>query len=592
MAAICVVALLGPDEALGTGVPAACANVTDIVVGQSAGNTLNWQGAAEGLRAAIAQAALLTTLPIRLVQYNHSTEKELLANVKKLVEEDCAFLIAATTPQSATLSTLLADLKDYDTGTAEEVTLPFVVNIRASGSDELNAVLTVLSDDWENLSQLALVAHDSTYGQWVFDYVDSSLKVLTGSSGVMSSAFVPTTEMNDSALESAMAALFATSTPKAIIVSTMPNTTAQVLDWLAHSSHSCVPVYMISWVSATDLSNSLNTTTKALLNKKSIELYLTQSMPDPVPDSLVGATPLVRKFNEAGTTHKSRAALEGYLTGWFIYEVVQQAAVRYSTTVTRGDFLYTIFEDLRTFDVQGVTLGPYGDGGTDSSSTQTDDDACNQGVHEVYMTFFDPVEGSQTQLAGDTLMFAGCMAPQWTSGGVLTLVGSVELSDADDDQSTEVRAGLLASVSNHNYEDDDTVLLRSIEGNASSVLESLSSSDVIAVAAPILAKQSYATGLFGDVALISPMPGYWYLRRPFHRFVRNSIAVLLLVPDFAMASRKIVNLFPSAYDETVAAFKFFQSLNATRVAVLMNDNTPYTVQCIEGLQHADTSVRT
>eukprot|EP00727_Mastigamoeba_balamuthi_P013528 m51a1_g8799 putative pas domain-containing protein tyrosine kinase (1036) ;mRNA; r:248354-253665 len=574
------------SPAIISGVPAACANVTDIVVGQSAGITLNWQGAAEGLRIAIAKAALLTTLPIRLVQYNHSSEAELLANVKKLVEEDCAFLIAATTPQSETEPALLATLRAYGvplvgpmsaseslrdianntatftrnhTGTAEEVTLPFVVNIRASGSDELNAVLKVVSGQWEDLSRLALVAHDSAYGQWVFDSVDSSLKVLTGSSGVMSSAFLPSTEMADSALESAMAALFATSTPKAIIVSTMPNTTAQVIEWLAHSSHSSIRVYAISWVSSTDLRSSLNTTTNALLDSQGIEIFLTNSMPNPTPSSRKTAAPLVRKFGDAGSMFNSRATLEGYLTGWFIYEVLQRSAARYSASVTRGDFLYAIFEGMRTFDVQGVTLGPYGDGGTDSTSRQTADDACNQGVHEVYVMPYNPPRGGRkAQTSETTLKFAGCMAPQWTSGGVLTLLGAVYLADAPEDSDT--RSGLLGAVNCHNYKDSHIVLLRSIEGNSSSVHESLSASKVIAVAAPFLAKQTYATDIFGDVALVSPMPGYW----------------------------KIVSLFPSAYDETVAAFKFFQSLNATRVAVVINDNTQHTLQCIEGLQHADT----
>eukprot|EP00727_Mastigamoeba_balamuthi_P002921 m51a1_g12626 hypothetical protein (479) ;mRNA; f:2025-3877 len=442
------------------GIPSSCSGVTEIVVGQSAGATAIELGAAEGLRTAILEASQLTTLPLRLVQYNHTTQEELLSNVKKLVEEDCAFLIAATTATSDSEPTLLANLKAYGvplvgsmsaseslrdianntatftrnyTGTAEEVTLPFVVNVRASGSDELNAVLSQVSQDWASLSRVALVAHDTPYGQWAYNYVDGSLEVLTGTSGLLSNAFLSQTNLTDTVLASSMAALFATATPKAIVLCTLPDATARVVTWLAQSSHSGIPVYAVAWTSGTALNAALDTATRALLNSKGYELYFTQEVPEPVPASLVGATPLIRKFNEAGTAYKSHSALEGYLTGWFIYEVLQQAAVRFSATVTRGDFLYTVFEDLRTFDVQGVTLGPYGDGGTDSSSTQTDDDACNQGVHEVFMTLFDPVNGTQTQLSEATLKFAGCMAPQWTSGGVLTLVGSVTLSDTTED---------------------------------------------------------------------------------------------------------------------------------------------------------------
>eukprot|EP00727_Mastigamoeba_balamuthi_P013578 m51a1_g8843 putative pas domain-containing protein tyrosine kinase (1217) ;mRNA; r:450006-454500 len=591
--AIALVLLLAcsPQRARADTVPAKCAGVTDIVIGQSADNTQIDLGAAEGLRAAIAEAARLTKLPLRVVRYNHTTEEELMANVKRLVEEDCAFMIAATTATSVTQPSLLAYLKSYNvpfvgslsssqdlrsvanltalftrSTSTSAVTLPFVVNVRPSASDELNAVLSILSHDWASLSQVALVVHNTPYGEWAYQYVDKSLRVLTGSTGLLSKFFFGTDPMTDEQVGSAMATLLKPTAPKTIIMGTIPSTTAQLVTWLAHSSYSDLSLYMlVSWMSGTDLYTSLDAQTKALLDSKNIRIHITQNMPDPAPASLKGAIPLIRRFDQSQSSYRSHSALEGYLVGWFIYEVAQHAAARYGLPLTHGDFLYTVFEDMRTFNVQGVTLGPYGDGGLgSSSSTQSASDACNQGVHDMYITTFEPSNGSQVQMAGAAFKFAGCIAPQWSAGGTVTLVGSVDNPDSTED--ANMRSGLLGAVNDHNSDGANTVLLRSMEGSADAIKKYLAASGVVAVATPRLIQES-SVDIFDGVALVSPMPGFWGLRRPFQR--------------------DIINLFPSAYDEAVAAFVFLRSMNVTRVAVLVNDNSTYTRQCVEGLEHAD-----
>eukprot|EP00727_Mastigamoeba_balamuthi_P013570 m51a1_g8836 putative tkl protein kinase (1068) ;mRNA; r:413694-418914 len=560
-----------------------CANMTDIVVGQSAGGSQIEQGAAEGLRAAIVAAAKLTQLPLRILQLNHSSEEQLVANVKTLVEDECVFLIAATTGTSATESTLMPYLKSvavpfvgtlsasldlrvvtnltasFEISTSTVAAeLPFVVNVRASGVDELNAVLSVLSENWSTLSEVSFVAHTMAYDYWAYNYVNSSLAVLTGSSGLLSAAFLGTS----AELSSAMSTLFtATASPKAIIVCTTPNTTAQFVSQLAQSSHTDIAVYLVSWSSPEDLDVRLTSATRALLAANGIDLFFTQNMPDPEPSDVSDAIPLVRKFTEAGTSYTSRSALEGYLAGWFIYDALQLAAERYSSTPTRGDFLYTIFEDVRTFDVQGTTLGPYGDGGTYSGSTQSSDDACNQGVHEIYMTQYFSVNNSVVQLSGSTLKFEGCSAPEWTSDSTVTIIGSVD--DPDNDNDDTVRTGVLAAVNDHNADGDNAILLRSMQKNISSVGDDLAQSKVVAVAIPTISAESDAD-VFDDVALVAPKPGLWGLYYPF--------------------VRRVINLFPSAYDESVAAFEFFASKEEiTNLAVLQNDDSEYTKQCVTGI---------
>eukprot|EP00727_Mastigamoeba_balamuthi_P013573 m51a1_g8839 hypothetical protein (1192) ;mRNA; r:429480-433740 len=590
--ALLLAVLMAAGGASAYGVVSNC-SVAEIVIGQSSGSTQVEQGGADGLRVAIEEAKLLTTLPLKLKQLNHSNEVELLKNMKTLVEENCAVMIASTRSTSATEPALLSLLRGYGvplvgsqspsndmrnatnsnntasfTRSSRSVTLPFVVNIRASGSDEFNAVLSLLSHNWTSLSHVGLIVRDSTYGHWAYNYIENSLQVLLSSgTGLAGNVFLPQGTMTDSQISSFMTTLFTGKSLDAVIVCTTPDVAEQIVTWLASSGRSGTKVYIVSWVSATDLSTALSADTKALLVSKGIAIHFTQNMPDAVPASLSTATSLVRRFNSASVQRKSRGTLEGYLTGWFIYEAIQQTVARNSLPLTLGDFLYTIFEDVRTFNVQGMTLGPYGDGGTSSStSTQSSDDACNQGVHEVFMTLWGPKNNSQTAVSGSAFKFAECMAPQWTSSSALTLIGSV--TDSSSSTDATVRSGLLAAVNDHNAAGENTIVLRSMTGTASTVATSLASSTVIAVARPTLASVTSADVYKeAGVALVSPVPGLWGLRRPFQR--------------------SIINLFPSAYDEAVAAFQLLQSLGVTSVAVIRNDNSTYTEQCVYGIKYAN-----
>eukprot|EP00727_Mastigamoeba_balamuthi_P002952 m51a1_g12654 hypothetical protein (609) ;mRNA; r:152-2326 len=589
-----LLACLAASGASAYGVAPNC-SVAEVVIGQTTGTTQVERGGAEGLRAAIAQAKLLTSVPLKLVQLNHSSDNEMLTNVRRLVEENCAMIIACTKTTSTMEPKLLSLLKSYGvpfvgsqtasqdlrsttngnntatfTRNSRSVTLPFVVNIRASGSDEFNAVLSLLSQNWSTLSRIGLIARDSLYGHWAYNYIDDSLQVLlsTPGTGLTTKVFIPQGTVTDAQMSSSMTTFFTGKAPQTIISCALPDVTAQYLSWLASSGHTGLKVYIVSYASAMDMYTLLDTSTRALLDSKGIEVYFTQSMPD--TKALWTSIPLIRKFNRTATSSKSRATLEGYLTGWFLYEAVQQTVARNGLPLTIGDFLYTIFADVRTFNVQGMTLGPYGDGGiSGGASTQSADDACNQGVHEVFMTRWSPSNNSQTTVSGSAFKFAECMAPKWSSGTALTIVGSIDDCSSDD---ATVRSGLLGAVSDHNSEGENTILLRSMTGSSSALLSALQTSSVVAVASPILAQESNAS-LFKEagVALVSPMPGLWGLRRPFQR--------------------SIINLFPSAYDEAVAAFVLLRSLGVTSVAVLRNDNSTYTQQCVTGLDFANKSVR-
>eukprot|EP00727_Mastigamoeba_balamuthi_P013610 m51a1_g8872 putative serine threonine protein kinase (1182) ;mRNA; r:605479-609778 len=565
----------------------------DVVVGVSAGDSQIEQSAADGLEVAVREAAQLTNLPLRTARLNHYTEEDLMRNVRMLVRNRSAFMIATTTGTSDTQPRLLQFLRDaggvplvgtlsaskdlrdianltalYDRqgypGFAEE--LPFVVNVRASGVVELDAVLSLLAHDWDVLQHVALVAHTMDYDEWVASYVNSSIRALTGASGLVSSlALDVKREHTAKELDESIAALFRAPEPRAVIIVTTPNTTAQFVARLAASGRRGLRLLFASWVSPEDLAVRLSPLAKSLLVRNDVQLYFTQNMPFPNTTTARPwlAMPLLRRFLASEARFRSHAALEGYLTGWFIYVVAQKAAARYGCPLTRQAFLHTVFADVRTFNVMGMSLGPYGDG----EPPQSPADACNQGVHEVFVTSWDPVKDTQTPVRGVTLKFAGCSAPEWSTDGAVTVVGSFD--DRSNGLELHVRAGVQGAVNAHNSEGASSMMLRSrIALNVSSAAGDLQSGNVVAVVTPELLRWPDVK-LFETFATISPMPAHPRYVRPF--------------------SRRVVNLFPSAYDEMMAACMFFQNRSITRVAVVSNDNSAHTRACIDGLKKLNSS---
>eukprot|EP00727_Mastigamoeba_balamuthi_P013609 m51a1_g8871 putative pas domain-containing protein tyrosine kinase (1172) ;mRNA; r:600159-604604 len=560
------------------------------------------QGAAEGLDAAIREAALLTKVPLRLARLSHVSEAELMRNVEHLVENESVFLVATTTGTSDTEPRMLRylgaagvplvgslsasmSLRDvagltalYErTGTplppgypGFTELLPYVVNVRASGGDEVDAVLSLVSHDWDVLRQFGVVTHPMQYDAWAVDYINASLRVLTGTNGLLSSivlerelasyrrSYVYTAREMDAKVEE----LFQEPAPRAIIVGTRPNTTAAFMTSLALSKRRNLKVFFVSRVSAEDLSTRMSAITKALLANNNVQMFFTQNVPFPAISATSPwlAMPLLRRFLASDCKTKSHSALEGYLTGWFIYDVAQKAIARQGAPLTRQRFLHTVFVDVHTFDVQGMTLGPYGAVGTSQ-------DECNQGVHEVFNTIYDSSTDTQIPVPGVTLKFADCMAPDWSSGGEVTVVGSFD--DKANGVELEVRPGLLGALNDHNSEGASSMLLRSmLTANITKSAKDLADGNVVAVVTPELLKWT-DIDLFDRFATIAPMPVQSDFIRPF--------------------KRRVINLFPSAFDEMKAAYMFFMNRSVTKVAIIRNDNSTYTDQCIAGLRQINTS---
>eukprot|EP00727_Mastigamoeba_balamuthi_P013581 m51a1_g8846 putative golgi apparatus membrane protein tvp23 homolog b-like (1492) ;mRNA; r:470165-476907 len=564
------------------------ARPNEVVVGQTTGRLLVERGVTDGLRAALAEASQLTSLQYTLRSLNHTSRAEMLENVRRLVEDECAFMLSGVTCESDDEAALLAALQRYSvplvgamsttdrlrtvnattatfertgiTGRARNVTLPVVVNIRASGGDELNAILSSLSQDWDALSALSLVLHDTDLGRFALGYVNAALRRLTGNN--TSAATATTIPIDQEGLarvdmRRVVAGLLRPARPRAIIMCTLPVPTAAFLESLAHDEAATgVAVYALSWNSEDDLDAHLSGAAKSLLASRNVTVRITESVPDPRQRAFRSIA-LIRRFQEARTPRSTYSTLEGYLIGWFVYEAAQQTIARSGLPLTRAGFLSTVFEDVRTFNVLGMTLGPYGDGGGRGMlSTQSSGDACNQGVHEVFMTNLLMPNCTQAPDEGSSLKFAGCTAPRWSTSGSLTLVGSL-IEPEQEARGLSVRTGLLAALNMHNSEASNVVMLRSSTGGLAHSLRDLKEGNVSAVVSPWLDNET-ANTLFEDYALISPMPVFNSLCRPF--------------------IQGVINLFPTACDEMVAATKFFMNKSITHIEVLF-DGSPYANDC-------------
>eukprot|EP00727_Mastigamoeba_balamuthi_P013550 m51a1_g8818 putative kinase family protein (1013) ;mRNA; r:320878-325196 len=560
----------------------------ELVIGVSSDRSLMQQGAVQGLRAAVAEASRYTRLRLRVVNRTHSSEHDLVRNVRALIEDECAFVVVGKPGTSATEAQILELLKNHSVPLVSPmsgsenlrdaskhvatftrqgggaVTLPVVVNIRASAGDEMNIILSLLCSDWETMPFVSLVAQDTPQGNWSRVYVDRSLANLNVT-GLLSHHLFKNESPKKDELDEAERALFAGDRqPRTLIVCTTPNVTVPLVRRLARR-HAGLKVFLLSWASAADLRSALDDETKRILASNRVQLFFTQSMPfpTPAPEQLARSTALIRSFNAANTKLKTHAALEGYLTGWFIYEAAQQAAARNGRNITRGDFLHTVFVDVRTFNVLGMTLGPYGDGGISggTSSTQSAEERCNQGVREVFITQFDPFAGLRP-VQGGSLPFSGCNAPRWYLRKAITTFGLVVAPGSREDLLTQ--RGIIASMQDFSTDGSDTVVVRSVAGEESNATtkEKLVASNAVGVVCPRLESADTAK-LLGRMPLFSPMPGFWKLRRPF--------------------DRNVINLFPSSYDEMAAAYHFFRDkLRVHRVAVVANDRTNYTQDCSDG----------
>eukprot|EP00727_Mastigamoeba_balamuthi_P013546 m51a1_g8814 putative pas domain-containing protein tyrosine kinase (1282) ;mRNA; f:301374-305909 len=550
-----------------------------LVIGMACGPSLMERSFEQGFRAAYEDFRLITRLPFELASMPLQSQDKLLDTAKVLVESRGAsiavgkpgssaiekevvhYLRQRSVPLVAALSGS-AYLRNFSSpdffaefsrpggggangtggGGGSKAQLPVVTTVRAAGINEMHVVLSMLSRDWGTVTSVALLAHNTPLGLAMKETLSIGLSFLVNNTidGVSVPSFLFPSEQGISQrdLEAAEQKVLQHE-PRTLVVCTAAQATVAYVKWLAASRHSNKTVYMMSWSSAADLAQGLTAQERARLAGKDIRLFFTQTMPFPTPDddTLEHAPQLLRKFHRANVTVRSHAALEGYLTGWFIYEAAQKAAARYGLPLTPAALLSTIYADLRTFDVLGMTLGPYGDGGRSGGrqTLQSLGDQCNQGVRQVYLTRFELPGGQLRPRPGASLKFAWCTPASWYVSKSPTMVGITV--DPRGDEGMFKYTGLLAATQAYSSTATNTVVVRSIRGGLDKAGDL--GSGIPALFSPRLNSSRDAEHLTKSRVLIAPMPVFCGLVRPF--------------------KRDVINLFPSAHDEINATIQFFVS---------------------------------
>eukprot|EP00727_Mastigamoeba_balamuthi_P000952 m51a1_g10854 hypothetical protein (454) ;mRNA; r:23804-28137 len=197
---------------------------------------------------------------------------------------------------------------------------------RAGAGDEVNAVMAFLAHDWTVLNNTALFYEDTTMGGAFLSMVDKA-----GSS----------LELRSMAVE-VVKRLLKNGKPKAVVLAAQGVMSAAVIEEMSNRGIAGVKYVAMAWVAAEELYSALPESTRTKLSSKlGASVYFSQVVPEP--------------------------------TG-------------FGLEISRANFLDIIFREIRTFDLNGYKLGPYGDGVGSDKRVQTADDWCNQGAHEVFMS--------------------------------------------------------------------------------------------------------------------------------------------------------------------------------------------------------------
>eukprot|EP00727_Mastigamoeba_balamuthi_P011543 m51a1_g7010 putative serine threonine protein kinase (666) ;mRNA; r:249382-251586 len=254
--------------------------------------------------------------------------------------------------------------------------------------------------------------------------------------------------------------------------------------------------------------------------------------------------------------NRTHASLEGFMSARLLTLAANRALDLYGWPLTRSNLLDTIFRDVRTFSLHAYTLGPYGDGIGSYTASQNEDDWCNQGAHELFMTRMDLTTGLLSTLSTWSFKFTGCRVLGWNSTAHRALIGFQSPSSTTD--TTERLTGLSAAIGSHNGESDRRMALTAIlNQDFSSALPKIMSREAVAIAAVKEIDMKTAVKLIDKgqfLPLIAPRSGLQSLRRPF--------------------KRSVVNLFASYYQEArTAAMFLIKQKNASKITLIWNRAT-------------------
>eukprot|EP00727_Mastigamoeba_balamuthi_P010772 m51a1_g6317 hypothetical protein (903) ;mRNA; r:341508-344739 len=436
-----------------------------------------------------------------------------------------------------------------------------VVLARPGLRDELSAMVSLLSSEWEMLSSTAVFYEDTPFAHDAVNFLNISLKSLNTtllSSYVHSIVSAPG-DLRSAAAE-AVRQLYARRAPRALVLLAGPGLSGALLTEIVSQHKPAVVVMSVSIVTAAELHAAAPQSVWDTLWETS-PIYFTQAVP--IPAQRDSKYRIVTEFQSAMRkyrpgTNLTHVALEGFIAGRLVATAASRALELYGWPLTRANFLDTVFRDIRTFKLcSSWTLGPYGDGVGSDGATQTEDDWCNQGAHQVFATVMNTSDGSLLDAFKQwSYKFSGCSVAGWNTTSPRAVVGYDQYYDTTEDSLIQI--GLSAAISDHNSASERLMAMTATLGQeVAGGIKDLKSRDAVAVIGFNESEMATALELIrkGEfLPLIAPRSGLLSLRSPFNR--------------------GIVNLFASYYQEARTAASFLiQKEMAHLITVAWNTAT-------------------
>eukprot|EP00727_Mastigamoeba_balamuthi_P011258 m51a1_g6755 putative flag-tagged protein kinase domain of mitogen-activated protein kinase kinase kinase (924) ;mRNA; f:51432-55494 len=362
-----------------------------------------------------------------------------------------------------------------------------VAHARASGDDELAAIVEFLSKDWNDLSSTSVFYQDTVYGRYVRDTVNESLvslgTTLISSAACPPSSASPSERSVDHAMEEAATRLLSgpNGNPRVIILAALTDCSGPLIEVLARRGLAGVRYVGIASISAEELFEGTSKDTWARLNGElSSSVYFSQLVPMPTHPTLRISKEYRRAIDKyhSEVRHRCHVSFEGFILGRLITVVASRALELHGWPLTRASFLDTLFREVRTFDLHGWQLGPYGDGVGSDDTPQTVDDWCNQGAHEVFITRMSLVTGKLEEERSSSLRFQGCNVSGWKNMANRAVIGfATNPSNARAEQESirNVHLGLEAATRLHNSDHDKMLGLTTVVSDIDTAFANLKS---------------------------------------------------------------------------------------------------------------------
>eukprot|EP00727_Mastigamoeba_balamuthi_P001689 m51a1_g11517 hypothetical protein (959) ;mRNA; f:996-4379 len=435
-----------------------------------------------------------------------------------------------------------------------------VVLTRAGGGDEVGAIVSFLADHWSFLNRTSVFYQDTPFSKDAVGLLASALKS-TGGAELLSSAhsgIVDTQEGLSAMAVKAADALCARGDPAAVVLLALGSMSAALVQEMARRNKAGIRYVAMSFVSPEELHAALPHSARETVRSQESTLFFTQVVPLPLPSDFDSTYRVVNEYQKAMQKYQpgvnyTHASLEGFIAGRLVAEAASRALELYGWPLTRATFLDAIFRDIRTFKLYGsYVLGPYGDAVGSAEAMQTEDDWCNQGAHEVFMTQMRLPQGDMWSVDSWSFKFSGCSS-RWNDTSPKSLVGFF-ITDTVDWSS--VKLGLAAAASAHNSDSSRPVALTAAWSSTVDVAFSkFQGSQAVAIAAVAETEVNRTLELIRVRRLLIPIIA------PF-----SGLRVL----------REVVNLFASYYQEARTAASFLaQQHRAERIVVLWSAHTHY-----------------